>query len=73
MTHYLIWPSHTGVAVCYLNHRGELVAVMDCATVEAAAREAAEMTARAFAQAQAATVQHQATLDPYPRIWRGRA
>jgi hypothetical protein len=51
MTHYLIWPSKDGVAVCYLNHRGELIGVMDCPSIETAALEAAAMTARSYAEA----------------------
>lgn len=52
MRHYIPMQSQDGAAwlVCYGNHRGEFVAVMECNTIEAAYRESAAMTAAAFTE-----------------------
>lgn len=44
MRHYTTWPTATGVAVCYVNHRGEAVGVMECPNFATAAREAEALT-----------------------------
>jgi hypothetical protein len=45
MIHYTTWPMENGnVAVCYMNHRGQVCPVMECAKFETAAAEAARMT-----------------------------
>lgn len=51
MTHYVPVQLKTGYAVAYLNHREELIPVMECITYGAAYREAAAMTLEATKRA----------------------
>lgn len=44
MRHYTTLQTDTGWGVCYQNHRGEFIVVMECRTLEAAYREAAQAT-----------------------------
>lgn len=44
MRHFVPLQTEHGWAVAYQNHRGEFVAVLECGTLEAAYREAADMT-----------------------------
>lgn len=48
MRHYIPIQSRDGWSVCYFNHRCELVAVMECATLEAAYAECVALTAQAM-------------------------
>lgn len=50
MTHYVPIRTADGWAVAYENHRGELIAVMECATFAVAYRESADMSRHALVQ-----------------------
>ncbi len=52
MRHYIPWPTKDGgYAVAYMNHRGELIAVMECPDLNSAYVEAAHMTAASITHA----------------------
>lgn len=51
MRHYIPLQSRDGWSVCYFNHRREFVAVMECATLEAAYIEAVNLTVQALTEA----------------------
>lgn len=51
MRHYIPLQTEQGWAVCYLNHRREFLAVMECATLEAAYVEAVNLTMQALTEA----------------------
>ena len=51
MRHYIPLQTATGWAVAYGNHLGEFVAVMECPTLEAAYREACDLSAQAMREA----------------------
>lgn len=59
MRHYIPWPNNNGgYAVAYMNHRSELIAVMECPDLQTAYLEAAHLTAAATNKALAYTNQN---------------
>lgn len=54
MRHYTTLLNERGWHVCYRNHRGEFISVLECGSLDSAYEQAEEMTRRAYTDAMTA-------------------